>query len=101
VYALLCDKSVDLAYRKLTAAVSVVPDEQCEIALKAVKEPTEYFSFEQRGYNSEHRLKAMSNVEKAISRLYEVVRHINVKNKPKEQQRENLNKHISYGGHRR
>ena len=97
----ICNESVDLAYRKLTAAVSAVPDEQCEIALKAVKEPTEYFSFEQRGYNSEHRLKAMSNVEKAILRLYEVVQRINAKNKPKEQQMENPNNHISYGGRRR
>ena len=93
----ICDESVNLAYRKLTAAVSAVPDEQCEIALKTVKEPTEYFSFERSGYNSEHRLKAMSNVEKAIFRLYEVVQRINAKNKPKE----NPNKHISYGGRRR
>ena len=97
----ICDKSVDLAYKKLIAAVSVVPDEQCEIALKAVKEPTIYFSFERRGYNSDHRLKAMSNVEKAISRLYEVVKRIKVKTKPKEYQKENPNNYRSYGGRRR
>ena len=97
----ICDKSVDLAYKKLIAAVAAVPDEQCEIVLKTVKEPTVYFSFEQSGYNSEHRLKAMSNVEKAISRLYEVVKRINAKTKPKEHQRENPNNYRSYGGRRR
>ena len=97
----ICNESVNLAYRKLTAVVSAVPDEQCEIALKTIKEPTEYFSFERSGYNSEHRLKAMSNVEKAILRLYEVVQRINAKTKPKEQHRENPNNHISYGGRRR
>ena len=97
----ICDKSVDLAYKKLIAAVSVVPDEQCEIALKAVREPTIYFSFERRGYNSDHRLKAMSNVEKAISRLYEVVQRIKAKTKPKDRQKENPNNYRSYGGRRR
>ena len=69
--------------------------------MKTVKEPTEYFSFERSGYNLEHRLKAMSNVEKAILRLYEVVQRINAKNKPKEQHRENPNNYISYGSRRR
>ena len=97
----ICDESVDQAYKKLITAVTAVPDEQCETALKTVKEPTEYFSFERSGYNSEHRLKAMSNVEKAISRLYEVVNRINAKTKPKENQRENPNNYRSYGGRRR
>ena len=97
----ICDESVDQAYKKLITAVTAVPDEQCETALKTVKEPTEYFSFERSGYNSEHRLKAMSNVEKAISRLYEVVQRIKAKTKPKEHQRENPNNYRSYGGRRR
>ena len=43
----------------------------------------------------------MSNVEKAISRLYEVVKRIKVKTKPKEYQKENPNNYRSYGGRRR
>ena len=70
-------KSVDLTYRKLVAAVAVVPDEQCELALKVLKESTKYFSFEEYGRNSEQRLAALKNVEKAISRLYEAIKRIN------------------------
>lgn len=72
----ISDKSVKYTYDKLVSAIEVVPDEQCERALKAVKEPTPYFSFETEGYNSPHRLKALENVEKALSKLYKAFKRL-------------------------
>ena len=95
----ISNKSVDLAYRKLVSAVADVPDEQCELALKVVKEPTKYFSFEEYGHNSEHRLAALKNVEKAISRLYEAVKRI--KPEIKTEQKQEKKNHRSYGGRSR
>jgi hypothetical protein len=95
----ISDKSVDLAYRKLVSAVAAVTDEQCELALKVVKEPTKYFSFEEYGHNSEHRLAALKNVEKAISRLYEAVKRI--KPEIKTEQKQEKKHHRSYGGRSR
>ena len=94
----ISDDSVNSAYKKLMAAVATVPDEQCELALKYVNERTGYFPFEEYGYNSEYRLAALKSVEKAISRLYEGVKRIKPDIEILNQQRQEPENHISYGG---
>ena len=94
----ISDDSVNSAYKNLVAAVAAVPDEQCELALKYVNERTGYFSFEEYGYNSEPRLAALKSVEKAISRLYEGVKRIKPDIEILNQQRQEPENHISYGG---
>lgn len=69
----ISNESVNATYKDFVALVESVPDEQAERALNVVKEPTGYFPFETYGYNSKHRLKALENVERALSKLYEAV----------------------------
>lgn len=72
----ISNESVNATYKDFVALVESVPDEQAERALNVVKEPTGYFPFETYGYNSKHRLKALENVERALSKLYEAVKRV-------------------------
>ena len=99
----ISDNSVNSAYMRLTAAVETIPDEQCEIALKAINKPTDHFLFEDHKCLSKHRITALDNIKKAVARLYEVVNRIKAKIKPPEPKKdvpeahEEENTH-SYGG---
>lgn len=70
------NESVNAAYYEFVSALDTVPDEQAERVLKAVKEPTGYFSFETYKNSSEHRIAALKNVERALSKLYEAVKRV-------------------------
>lgn len=70
------DESVNAAYQEFVSALDTVPDEQAERVLKAVKEPTGYFSFETYKNSSEHRIAALKSVERALSKLYEAVKRV-------------------------
>lgn len=70
------DESVNAAYQKFATAIDTVPDEQAERVIKAVKEPTGYFSFETYKNSYEHRIAALKNVERALSKLYEAVKRV-------------------------
>lgn len=108
------NESVNAAYHEFVSALDTVPDEQAERVLKAVKEPTGYFSFETYKNSSEHRIAALKNVERALSKLYEAVKRVKaVLDKPlfskdkvmsdefkPRSERENDN-YNSYGGHSR
>lgn len=72
----ISDESVNAAYQQFVSALDTVPDEQAERVLKAVKEPTGYFSFETYKNSSEHRITALKNVERALSKLYEAVKRV-------------------------
>lgn len=72
----ISNESVNATYKDFVALVESVPDEQAERVLNVVKEPTGYFPFETYGYNSKHRLKALENVERALSKLYEAVKRV-------------------------
>lgn len=72
----ISNESVNATYKDFVALVESVPDEQAERALNVVKEPTGYFPFETYGYNSKHRLKALENVDRALSKLYEAVKRV-------------------------
>lgn len=72
----ISDKTVASAYQKFVSALDTVPDEQAERVLKAVKEPVRYISFDTSTSHSEHHITALKNVEKALSKLYEVVKRI-------------------------
>lgn len=96
----ISDNSVNSAYMRLTAAIETIPDEQCEVALKAINKPTDYFLFEDHRCPSRHRKTALDNIKKAVARLYEVVNRIKAQIKPQEHKRdvhEEKNTH-SYGG---
>ena len=99
----ISDNSVNSAYMRLTAAIETIPDEQCEIALKAINKPTDHFLFEDHKCLSRHRKTALDNIKKAVARLYEVVNRIKAKIKPLEPKKdvpeahEEENTH-SYGG---
>lgn len=115
---LVNDESVNDAYQKFATAIDTVPDEQAERVIKAVKEPTGYFSFETYKNSYEHRIAALKNVERALSKLYEAVKRVKaVLDKPlfskdkvmsdefktrseRENDNDNYNYH-SYGGHSR
>ena len=115
---LVNDESVNAAYQKFATAIDTVPDEQAERVIKAVKEPTGYFSFETYKNSSERRITALKNVERALSKLYEAVKRVKaVLDKPlfskdkvmsdefkprseRENDNNNYNYH-SYGGHSR
>lgn len=73
---LVNDESVNAAYQKFAAAIDTVPDEQAERVIKAVKEPTGYFSFETYKNSYEHRIAALKSVERALSKLYEAVKRV-------------------------
>ena len=73
---LVNDESVNAAYQKFATAIDTVPDEQAERVIKAVKEPTGYFSFETYKNSYEHRIAALKNVERALSKLYEAVKRV-------------------------
>lgn len=72
----ISDESVNVVYQQFVSALDTVPDEQAERVLKAVKEPTGYFSFETYKNSSEHRTTALKNVERALSKLYEAVKRV-------------------------
>ena len=99
----ISDNSVNSAYMRLTAAIETIPDEQCEVALKAINKPTDHFLFEDHRCPSRHRKTALDNIKKAVARLYEVVNRIKAQIKPQERKRdvpevhEEENNH-SYGG---
>ena len=117
---LVNDESVNAAYQKFATAIDTVPDEQAERVIKAVKEPTGYFSFETYKNSYEHRIAALKNVERALSKLYEAVKRVKaVLDKPlfskdkvmsdefktrsereNDNDNDNYNYH-SYGGHSR
>lgn len=111
---LVNDESVNATYQKFATALDTVPDKQAERVLKAVKEPTGYFSFETYKNSYEHRIAALKNVERALSKLYEAVKRVKAVldkplfNKAKDMsdefnprsESENDNYH-SYGGHSR
>lgn len=96
----ISDNSVNSAYMRLTAAIETIPDEQCEIALKAINKPTDHFLFEDHRCPSRHRKTALDNIKKAVARLYEVVNHIKAQIKPQERKRDvtEEEKTHSYGG---
>lgn len=115
---LVNDESVNDAYQKFATAIDTVPDEQAERVIKAVKEPTGYFSFETYKNSYEHRIAALKNVERALSKLYEAVKRVKaVLDKPlfskdkvmsdefktrSERENDNYNyNYHSYGGHSR
>lgn len=72
----ISDESVNVVYQQFVSALDTVPDEQAERVLKAVKEPTGYFSFETYKNSSEHRITALKNVERALNKLYEAVKRV-------------------------
>lgn len=110
----ISDESVKVVYQKFVSALDTVPDEQAERVIKAVKEPTERFSFGLCRNHPEYQIKALKNVERALSKLYEAVKRVKaVLDKPlfnkakvmsdefkPRSERENDNYH-SYGGRSR
>lgn len=72
----ISDESVNAAYQQFVSALDTVPDEQAERVIKAVKKPIERFSFETYRNNPEHRITALKNVERALSKLYEAVKRV-------------------------
>lgn len=72
----ISDEGVNAAYQQFVSALDTVPDEQAERVLKAVKEPTGYFSFETYKNSYEHRIAALKNVESVLSKLYEAVKRV-------------------------
>lgn len=89
-----------MAIYHLSIKTGGIPDEQCEVALKAINKPTDHFLFEDHRCPSRHRKTALDNIKKAVARLYEVVNRIKAQIKPQEHKRdvhEEKNTH-SYGG---
>ena len=72
----ISDESVNVVYKYFVSLVESVPDEQAERVIKAVKEPTGYFSFETYKNSYEHRITTLKNVERALSKLYEAVKRV-------------------------